>query len=108
MGDACTHCGALVADAPDAADDDARFCCAGCRAAHSLIVGAGLGDYYRLAPAPGVTPGRISSESWDDLVRPRADGASEITWHVGGMHCAACIWILERLPALHAGVSSSL
>jgi Cu2+-exporting ATPase len=102
MADLCAHCGAVAVGATSA--DGQRFCCAGCRAAHALILGAGLADYYRLAPTPGATPALVAAEAWDDLVRRRSDGMGEITWHVSGMHCAACVWILERLPALQRGV----
>ena len=37
----------------------------------------------------------------------RADGLAGITWHIGGMHCASCLWILERLPALCPGVRAA-
>jgi Cu2+-exporting ATPase len=107
----CTHCGIPVASDQSTA---VVFCCQGCRAAHALITGCGLQDYYRLRTTtvdrPGDPAGAVAYESpafIERHVRSRDDGLAEIVWFVEGIHCTACLWLLEHLPALDAGVKQA-
>ncbi|MFO1060346.1 MAG: heavy metal translocating P-type ATPase [Dongiaceae bacterium] len=99
---ACRHCGEPIAAA------GAAFCCAGCAAAFGLIGELGLGDYYRQrcldpaqrAPRPEAAPA-IDAGAY---VRRRADGLAELHLMVDGLHCGACVWLIEgalrRQPAV--------
>lgn len=107
----CAHCGIPVASDEPAAQ---IFCCQGCRAAHALITGCGLQDYYRLRTTtvdrPGDPAGTVAYDSpafTERHVRLRADGLAEIAWFVEGIHCTACLWLLEHLPVLDAGVKQA-
>ncbi len=106
---ACAHCGLAM----DAALAEPRFCCAGCRAAHAVIQGCGLAAYYRLRGAGAAVPvasaapqaGAFDGAAFAAAhVRPRSDGLVQLDWYVAGMHCAACLWLLEQFPRLDAGV----
>ncbi|MEZ4268146.1 MAG: heavy metal translocating P-type ATPase metal-binding domain-containing protein [Myxococcota bacterium] len=108
----CPHCGLEVAE--DAAS--APFCCGGCRAANALLEGAGLGRYYALRQGPGlpVGDGPPSEFGWlDELLQSAracapdsgcASGAA-VTLHldVQGIHCAACVWLIQTLFRRRAG-----
>ena len=107
----CAHCGI-----PVAADSSTAtvFCCQGCRAAHALILGCGLQDYYRLRSQPIGRPGDpagtvayASPAFIERHVRLRSDGLAEIAWFVDGIHCTACLWLLEQLPSLDHGVKQA-
>ena len=107
----CSHCGIPVAS--DRADAT-LFCCNGCRAAHAMITGCGLQDYYRLRTTtvdrPGDPAGTVAYDSPafnERHVRLRSDGLAEIAWFVEGIHCTACLWLLEHLPVLDAGVKQA-
>lgn len=107
----CTHCGLPTASGDAQAP---VFCCQGCRAAHALITGCGLQDYYRLRTTtvdrPGDPAGTVAYESPAFIgqhVHARTDGLAEIVWFVEGIHCSACLWLLEHLPALDAGVKQA-
>jgi len=111
----CEHCGLAVP--PALLDDtrDAQFCCRGCETVYSVLRSNGLKQYYALREAtgaatiPATTSGRKFSE-FDDpafterYVRPRPDGPSTVELQVEGVHCAACAWLIERLPRLVTGV----
>lgn len=118
----CTHCGLPVPAGlvdPDPAAET-QFCCHGCRGAYALIQQLGLKEYYRVrecvpaidAPIP-VSPRRESFEHFDDptfldmYATTQTDGMSALTLVVEGMHCAACIWLIERLPRVARGVVES-
>lgn len=125
MNSGCAHCGAEV-PASTVAASDAQFCCRGCATAFSLLAACGLGGHIDLrlqAVAHGATPRPVPMVAgvWDGWEAPAflerhairlaaVDSAAErwaISWSVEGLHCPACVWVLERLPFLDAGVQSS-
>jgi Cu2+-exporting ATPase len=88
----CAHCGAAMAGA-------GRFCCAGCAGAYELIQQLGLGRYYagrHLDPA--TRPPRPDEEVIDAMSHAvvAADGTASLHLLVDGLHCAACVWLIER------------
>ncbi len=114
---ACAHCGADVPRGlldPSAAQ---QFCCHGCQAVYATIHGCGLDQYYALreaaldgAPAPAVASADRRFEEFDDaafrarFVRSTGTGVSQVEFALEGVHCAACLWLIERLPRLVPGV----
>jgi Cu2+-exporting ATPase len=110
---ACRHCGLPV----DASVGDARFCCQGCAAAYDLITGSGLESYYRrrtLDPAqPPLRPQARDDTAGDhgDISQAHArevgDGECEVRLMVEGLHCAACVWLIESVLAREEGVRTA-
>ncbi|MEP0845744.1 MAG: heavy metal translocating P-type ATPase [Phycisphaerae bacterium] len=108
----CTHCGLPVPAGLVAAGEVEPFCCQGCRTVYGVIRNCGLERYYRLresvpdaAPQPARTTGRRYDEFDDPVfeqmhVREMPDGCRCVELFVEGMHCGACVWLLERLPVL--------
>ena len=109
---ACAHCtlpvpaGGVVAGAPH------QFCCAGCRTAFAMIREAGLEGYYRL-PQRREQSVEGTSKGYDDFdhesfhalyVRQRPDGLCETELYLSGVHCASCVWLVERVPVILPGV----
>ncbi len=99
-------------------DDDLQFCCNGCRTVYAVIQGCGLDRFYRLRDAdPGKTqPARTTQRAYaefDDEVfrtlyyRPQPDGATSTEFYLEGVHCAACVWLVEKLPQVLPGVIES-
>lgn len=95
----CPHCEGPVREG----DADAPFCCAGCRAAHALVLDLGLGDYYRLRTEASV-PASMEERAFtwlEPLVEAATEGARDGVAHlaldVQNIRCAACVWLLERL-----------
>ena len=83
--------------------EDGPFCCRGCRSVHELIRGSGLARYYdlrrgRQAPAPTLRP---ASLAWlDRQLEEQGESAERpfrLSLDIQGVHCAACIWLLEEL-----------
>ncbi|MDE2008340.1 MAG: heavy metal translocating P-type ATPase metal-binding domain-containing protein, partial [Rhodospirillales bacterium] len=91
----CVHCGAP-------APPGRRFCCTGCAAAFETIQGLGLGRYYRqrlLDPASR-PPRPEATEPRHDLarhVRSQGDGRCDLTLAIDGLHCGACVWLIESI-----------
>ncbi|GMV25300.1 MAG: carbonate dehydratase [Phycisphaerae bacterium] len=114
----CSHCASPVPASLVEADQPEQFCCHGCRAAYAVIHSCGLERYYRLrdqavdgaaAGAPVRSTGRRYSEFDDDVFarlycRDGAAGAKCVELVLEGVHCSACVWLLEKLPSLMPGV----
>lgn len=106
----CRHCGQPVppqaAHAPD-------FCCRGCKAAFELINGLGLDRYYdRRCIDPDTRPLRPDEDvPQSDLslyVQREEEGQAEALYlMVEGIHCAACVWLIENLLRQQPGVISA-
>ncbi len=98
----CAHCGLAV---PRDRRGD-RFCCDGCARVSALLHDAGLDRYYDLRRGDGAPPPELRADSLAWLERLPADGppaARARTLDVQGIHCAACVWVLQELFRRHRG-----
>ena len=105
----CAHCGSEIGSASDAGPD---FCCKGCQGAYALVRGLGLDGYYqRRTLDPAVRPLRPDEEAgpldYTPHVKLGEDGVATLHLMVEGMHCAACVWLIESLLARQPGVESA-
>ncbi len=108
----CAHCGLTVPPGLRGPDPARQFCCAGCEVVFDALAEHGLDGYYRVA-GDALAPARTTSKSYrelDDLgfhqlhVRARADGLVATALYLEDVRCTACVWLVERLPALLDGV----
>ena len=114
---ACSHCGLPVGRHP--VGDDPWFCCSSCRAVFAVLQGSGLSDrYYRLRDVGRTSEARpaILNEDPSSLAelgsplflerhtRANEDGTRTADLFLDGVHCAACVWLVERLPVEVEGV----
>ncbi|HRN53785.1 MAG TPA: heavy metal translocating P-type ATPase metal-binding domain-containing protein [Gemmatimonadaceae bacterium] len=107
----CAHCG-LEATAGDARTvDGATYCCAGCETAARIITLSGLGGFYALPErrASRVAPSGRSYAEFDHEafhaahVKALPDGLREVQFYLEGVHCASCVWLVERVPMIVPG-----
>ncbi len=114
---ACAHCTLPVPPALARAEGPA-FCCAGCQSVYAIVHAAGLQRYYTdREPALGqATPARLSQRKYEDLddaafqeshCRQSADGLQSTELLLEGIHCSACVWLVERLARVVPGVVAS-
>jgi Cu2+-exporting ATPase len=113
----CAHCGLDLPADIRAAAFGPRFCCPGCATAWEVIHGLGLESYYQGSDrraTPVVPTGRRYDE-YDHsafrrlYVRELEAGLAEVDLYVEGVHCASCVWLVERVPmAVPGAVSAEL
>lgn len=96
----CRHCGEPVTALSPAAPD---FCCSGCAGAYALLGELGLTSYYnRRAIDPKVRALRpdedeVANVDFTELASTDSDGNHHLNLMVDGIHCAACVWLIETL-----------
>jgi Cu2+-exporting ATPase len=114
----CAHCSLPVP--PGLIEPGAReqFCCNGCRTVYQVIHSCGLDRFYRLRGATGEdgqqakTTDRAYAEFDDEVFRELhcqalPDGCQSVELYLEGVHCSACVWLVEKLPRIHDGVVSA-
>jgi P-type Cu2+ transporter len=90
-------------------------CCTGCQAAGAMILGQGLGDYYRLRET--VAESVREDERTEDLdvyddpeiqrgFVHKTGVANEAQILIEGIRCAACVWLNEQMVSRMPGVLS--
>ena len=109
---ACAHCGLEVPPGRVRERATLSFCCEGCRAVHAAIHEHGLDRYYAYRDAPAPAPARPTGRSYAELDDPgflartcwtTPDGLASTELFLEGVHCAACVWLVERVPSLVPG-----
>ncbi|HMO14247.1 MAG TPA: heavy metal translocating P-type ATPase [Pirellulaceae bacterium] len=113
---ACAHCRLPVPSGLIDHAQSAQFCCRGCATAYSIIQENGLEAFYDLMEATTDQPIQPISDKqsiqlaeFDDEAFQRknvqhSNGTGRVTLALQGLHCAACIWLIEKLPQLLPGV----
>jgi Cu2+-exporting ATPase len=114
----CAHCGLPVPPGLIEPSETHQFCCNGCRTVYAVIHGSGLDRFYRLRDSaeaeqtPALTTDRRYDEFDDPVFRglyyeTPPDGIQAVELYLEGVHCAACVWLVEKLPEVVPGVIES-
>ncbi len=114
---ACFHCGLDVplseTVTAELGGQQQQFCCHGCRGVCETIFAAGLQSFYQktpsgetLAPPPEV-PAELEAYDLPEVQEEYVTiNGSQRTMHLllEGIHCAACVWLIEQALQKQAGV----
>jgi P-type Cu2+ transporter len=112
---ACAHCGLAVPAGLVREDDTEQFCCNGCRQVHTLVREWGFDQFYRLVERQkgALEPARVTGRSFEDFddLHLQAEATERVgadrcrtKLYLEGIHCAACVWLVEKIPAALRGV----
>jgi Cu2+-exporting ATPase len=104
---ACSHCSNPVPAGLFAADKAEQFCCHGCETVYFAIREQGLDRYYQLRKEDAESTQRPhttdrSYREFDDAAfqsrycRALPDGTLRTELFLEGVHCAACVWLVEH------------
>ena len=112
----CTHCQLEFDESVMITEEnnpDVYFCCNGCQGVYHLLKEDGLDSFYdkvgnsKIAP-PLAIEGDSSSfdmESFKErYIKTTPDGFSSVDLVMEGIHCAACIWLNEKVLADTEGI----
>jgi len=118
---ACFHCGLkLPASGIVLAviqEEEQAFCCSGCAQVCDIIHSSGLDSFYDFAPperawgnpesAPEDAKVFDSPEIQADFVRQRPNGDYQSDLLIDGIHCPACVWLIEHTVSQLPGITFS-
>jgi Cu2+-exporting ATPase/Cu+-exporting ATPase len=108
----CAHCGQNSLDSNYAYSYNGKeliFCCLGCLSVFQILNNSGLSSYYDyknkgLKGTP--KPAFISNKKYDyyddtSFIKDFSyndNNKGEVKFFVEGVHCLACVWLLDKLP----------
>jgi Cu2+-exporting ATPase len=116
----CTHCGLDVPSGLIQPERKNQFCCGGCEGAFALISGSGLESFYAIADQKSLQESvleRVVEDSefcefnepvfYEKFVCEFTNGSREVDLSIDGVHCGACVWLIEKLPSILPGVENA-
>jgi len=110
----CTHCqlefdrSVMIEETPEL-----QFCCKGCQGVYHLLKEDGLDDFYDKMRNDTIAPpieskndtSNFDLESFKErYIKTDADGFSRVDLVIEGIHCAACVWLNEKVINQTEGV----
>ena len=112
----CSHCSLPVPAGLVEDGAEHQFCCSGCRVAYEVIRGHGLDGYYDIksridAPEQAARVSGKAFSEFDDpafhrlYCRTLPSGLETVELYLEGVHCAACVWLVEKLTVVVDGVA---
>ncbi|WP_372653074.1 heavy metal translocating P-type ATPase [Halobacteriovorax sp.] len=113
----CVHCNDVIKF--PVYDGEKVFCCNGCQTVHHALEAGGLLEYYkvrdRLGISENLTPQLKSKEDFSFMNTPQfkeefitsSNSKLHLKLYVEGIHCLACIWLLEKLPSINTEIYSA-
>lgn len=110
----CYHCGSECEDT--LWQDDKCFCCYGCKTVFEILQSNNLCQYYDLDKQAGVPMRDYHADTFAYLDEPsvvkkllsfESPTFAKIRLYIPAIHCVSCIWLLENLRKLNAGVLKS-
>ena len=116
---ACTHCGLTVPRGLIEPSREEQFCCAACSTAYEAIKACGLAAYYDMrqrldadtmpASSTGGRYQELDAEAFSraHVQHNESTGLSSCELYLEGVHCAACVWLVERTPQIVKGLGES-
>ncbi len=92
--------------------EDKAFCCYGCKTVFEILQESDLCDFYSLDEQPGLQQKNPAAsfvyldepEVRSKLISFESPGFSRVEFSIPTIHCVSCIWLLENLHKINAGV----
>lgn len=110
--DRCVHCGDPCGTTP-IVENGQSFCCTGCATVYAILATNELDGFYRIDRTAGRSQrGRDRTDYGylDDpvvateLLDYQDEQRAQLRLYLPDIHCASCVWLLEKLPKLDSGV----
>lgn len=112
----CDHCG--LEYEPDhfiheeAGGKALHFCCKGCQGVYHLLNESHLENFYTLKGSQTLSPppnklsdtAHFDTEAFKTRYVRQKDGLCEVSLVLEGIHCAACVWLNEKVLDRQPGV----
>lgn len=111
----CRHCCLGILPGKEVQSEGELFCCSGCRTVYRALHSAGFDKYYQLqsqdssyspkpVPRVGATYTYLDDQNFQDNHLLLLSDGKRFNAYCEGIHCTACIWVLEKLPQIESGI----
>ncbi len=101
----CYHCGDLCSIEP-VVYETKSFCCNGCKVIYELFQDSELQDFYlnRTIVETGKFDYLNNGDISKSFIQFRDENFYKVELSLPAIHCSSCLYILENLPKINAGV----
>ena len=112
----CDHCHLVFNESVMIKEKELNFCCKGCQGVYHLLKDDGLDSFYDKLGNKTISPPieasddvqRFDSKSFEDtFISQTEDGFYQIDLIIEGIHCAACVWLNEKVLYNTDGIISA-
>lgn len=103
----CNHCHLEFSKVIMIEEGDLNFCCKGCQGVYHLLKDDGLDSFYEKLGNKTISPPleidnndleKFDSKNFlDNYMEINKDGFAQIDLIIEGIHCAACVWLNEKV-----------
>lgn len=102
----CNHCHIEFDQDVMIKENDLNFCCNGCQGVYHLLKDDGLDSFYEKMGNNTIAPpiiidddiNKFDRESFEKrYVKRNEDGYKKVDLIIEGIHCAACVWLNEKV-----------
>jgi len=103
----CNHCHLSFDNEIMIKEDELNFCCKGCQGVYHLLKSDGLDSFYDKLGNKTITPplnlddddiSKFDTDSFmNNYTTINKDGFYEVDLIIEGIHCAACVWLNEKI-----------
>ncbi|WP_169940026.1 heavy metal translocating P-type ATPase [Campylobacter sp. RM15925] len=99
----CAHCHQSFEDSVMIESGGNKFCCNGCKSVFEILSSSGLSEFYDRLGKNVLSPVKSSAQKDENLELAyqnyvkNENGFSKISLVIDGIHCAACIWLNEKV-----------
>lgn len=118
MENLCKHCALPSNNFITKIENDIEisFCCNGCLTVYNILSTNGLKDYYKLKEASddkkrieykSRSYNYLDDDSFQQEYLKEKNGSFYLEFFVEGIHCLACLWLLEKLHEFVPSITSS-
>lgn len=112
----CDHCHLVFNESVMINENELNFCCKGCQGVYHLLKNDGLDSFYDKLGNKSINPPlevdddviRFDTKSFEDtFIKNTEDGYKQVDLIIEGIHCAACIWLNEKVLYNTSGIISA-
>ncbi|MEM7008417.1 MAG: heavy metal translocating P-type ATPase metal-binding domain-containing protein [Thermodesulfobacteriota bacterium] len=110
LANLCEHCGEDLSLSETVESSGKFFCCTGCSAVYQLLNNLGLESFYTIKKEQNIEKivRPIDPESTEEYKYLNQENfisqytnpkfPLEMKFYIEGIHCGACLWLIEKIP----------
>ena len=113
----CDHCDESIDKGMEILSNEHVFCCHGCKTVYQILGKNGLTDFYKIRDDEGVKSNPVTKKKIDYSYMDDDSFIKEFTqvkkqnkqikFYLEGIHCMACLWLIEKTPSFIQGLISA-